>query len=32
MISADIKTDIKQEINELVAVSYNFPLKYLQKT
>ena len=24
MISADIKTDIKQEIKKLVAVSYNF--------
>ena len=32
VISADIKTDVKQEIKELVAVSYNFPLKYLQKT
>ena len=32
MISADIKTDVKQEIKELVLVSYNFSLKYLQKT
>ena len=24
MISFDIKTDVKQEIKELVAVSYNF--------
>ena len=32
MISADIKTDVKQEPKELVAVSYNFPLKYLQET
>ena len=32
MISAVIKTDVKQEIKELVAVSYKFPLKYLQKT
>ena len=24
MISADIKTNVKQEIKELVAVSYNF--------
>ena len=24
MISADIKTDVKQEIKELLAVSYNF--------
>ena len=32
MISADIKTDVKQEIKELVAVSYNFSQKYLLKT
>ena len=32
MISADIKTNVKQEIKELVAVSYKFSLKYLQKT
>ena len=31
MISADIKTDAKQEIKELVAVSYNFSHKYLLK-
>ena len=24
MISADIETDVKQEINELTTVSYNF--------
>ena len=24
MISANIKTDVKQEIKELIAVSYNF--------
>ena len=29
MISADIKTDAKQEIKELVAVSDNFSQKYL---
>ena len=29
MISADIKTDVKQEINKLAAVSYNFSQKYL---
>ena len=29
MISADIKVDVKQEIKELVAASYNFPQKYL---
>ena len=29
MISADIKIDVKQEIKELVAVSYNFSHKYL---
>ena len=32
MISADIKTDAKQEVKELVAVSYNLSLKYLLKT
>ena len=32
MISADIKTDAKQEIKELVAASYNFSKKYLLKT
>ena len=32
MISTDIKTDVKQEIKELVAVSYNFSQKYLLKT
>ena len=32
MISADAKTDLKQEIKELVAVSYNFSQKYLLKT
>ena len=32
MISADIKTDAKQEIKELVAVSYNFLQKCLLKT
>ena len=32
LISADIKTDVKQEIKEPVVVSYNFSLKYLQKT
>ena len=32
MISADIKTDVKQEIKKLVAVSYNFSQKYLVKT
>ena len=31
MISNDIKTDVKQEIKELVAVSYNFSQKYLLK-
>ena len=29
MISADIKTDVKQEIKKLAAVSYNFSQKYL---
>ena len=32
MISADTKTDVKQELKELVAVSYNFSHKYLLKT
>ena len=32
MISADTKTDVKQEIKELVAVSYYFSQKYLLKT
>ena len=32
MTSADIKTDAKQEIKELVAASYNFSKKYLLKT
>ena len=32
MISADTKTDVKQEIKELVVVSYNFSQKYLLKT
>ena len=31
MISADIKTDVKQE-KKLVAVSYNFSQKYLLRT
>ena len=31
MISADIETDTKQEIKELVAVSYIFSQKYLLK-
>ena len=31
MISTDIKTDVKQEINKLVAVSYNFSQKSLLK-
>ena len=31
MISTDIKTDVKQEIKELVAASYNFSQKYLLK-
>ena len=29
MIPADIKTDVKQEIKKLVAVSYSFSQKYL---
>ena len=32
VISADIKTDAKQEIKELVAVSYNISQKHLPKT
>ena len=32
MISADTKTDVKQEIKELVALSYNFSQKCLFKT
>ena len=32
IISADIKTDAKQEIKELVDVSYNFSHKYFLKT
>ena len=32
MISADIKTDAKQEMKELVTASYNFSQKYLLKT
>ena len=32
MISANIKTDVKQEIKALVAESYNFSQKYLLKT
>ena len=32
MISADIKTDTKQEIKELVAASYNSSQKCLLKT
>ena len=32
MISTDVKTDVKQEIKELVAVSYNFSQKCLLKT
>ena len=32
MISADIKTDAKQEIEELVAVSNNFSERCLLKT
>ena len=32
MKSADIKTDVKQEIKELVAVFYNFSQKYLFRT
>ena len=32
MISVEIKTDVKQEIKKLVAVSYNVSQKYLLKT
>ena len=32
MLSADIKTDAKQNIKELVAASYNFSQNYLLKT
>ena len=32
MISTDFKTAVKQEIKELVAVSYNFLQKYLKIT
>ena len=32
MISTDIKTDVKQEIKVLVAVSFNFSKKYPVKT
>ena len=32
MTSADIKTDVKQEIKEEVAVSCNFSQKYLLNT
>ena len=32
MISVGIKTDVKQEIKKLVAVSYNFSQKYLLNT
>ena len=31
IISADTKTDAKQEIKELVAVSYNFSQNYILK-
>ena len=31
IISTDIKTDVKEKIKKLVAVSYNFPQKYLLK-
>ena len=31
MISTEIKTDVKQKIKELVAVSYNFSQKYRLK-
>ena len=30
MISADVKADVKQEIKEIVATSYNFYKNYLQ--
>ena len=32
MLSADIKTDAKQKMKELVAASYKFSKKYLLKT
>ena len=32
MLPADIKTDAKQKIKELVVVSYNFSQKYILKT
>ena len=32
MISADIKTDVKEELKKLLAVSYNYSQKYLPKT
>ena len=32
MIAADMKTDVKQKIKELVAVSYDFLQKYFLKT
>ena len=32
MISADRKTDVKEELKKLLAVSYNFSQKYLRKT
>ena len=32
VISAGVKTDVKQELSELIAVSYNFQQKYLLKT
>ena len=32
MISVDIKTGVKQEMKELVAVSYSFSQKYPAKT
>ena len=31
MISADRKTDVKQEIKEMIAVSYNLSQKYILK-
>ena len=32
MIFVETKTDVKQEIKELVAASYNFLQKYFSKT
>ena len=32
MVSADTKTDVKQELKELVVVSYNLSQKYILKT